>query len=143
MSGRSKKDKRSLEIAKKIAKNLIAHRLWYSHTQTDLGKAMGVTFQQYQKLEKCTNRAYAEHLARICKQFDWSIHAIFSDPDKVLNAWMRKEYPESMRASVRPNKFYAIKKKWKRLDEDAEKNYYKICRGDPIPFVIDSIERGN
>ena len=55
MSGRSKKDRKSLEIAKKIAKNLIAHRLWYSHTQTDLGKAIGVTFQQYQKLEKKIN----------------------------------------------------------------------------------------
>jgi hypothetical protein len=38
---------------------------------------------------------------------------------------MRKEYPESMRASVRPNKFYAIKKKWNKLDEDAEKNYLR------------------
>ena len=126
MSGRSKRDREGLETAKKIAKNLIAHRLWHSYSQTKLGKAIGVTFQQYQKLEKCTNRAYAEHLVRICEQFDWSIHTIFSDPDKVLNAWMRKEYPESMRASVRPNKFYAIKKKWNKLDEgDAEKNYLR------------------
>ena len=121
MSSRSKKDTIGLDISKKIAKNLITHRLWYGHTQTDLGNAMGVSFQQYQKLEKCYNRAYAEHLDRICKQFHWNIHTIFSDPDKVLDAWIRKEYPEP---SIRPNKFYAIKKKWNRLEEDATKNYY-------------------
>ena len=122
MSGRSKKDRRSLEIAKKIAKNLITHRLWYNRTQTDLGNAIGVSFQQYQKLEKCMNRTYAEHLVRICEQFDWNIHTMFSDPNKVLEAWIRKEYPEP---SIRPNKFYAIKKKWSRLEEDVDKNYLR------------------
>ena len=61
MSSRSKKDTIGLDISKKIAKNLITHRLWYGHTQTDLGNEIGVSFQQYQKLEKCYNRAYAEH----------------------------------------------------------------------------------
>ena len=42
-----------LPEAKQLAKQLILHRLWDGKTQDTVAKLLGVTFQQYQKLERC------------------------------------------------------------------------------------------
>lgn len=51
-------------------------------TQVDLGKAIGVTFQQVQKYEKGTNRVSASRLARIADHLGCSIESLFPPRDR-------------------------------------------------------------
>ena len=39
-----------------------------------------------------------------------------------------------------PDKYHKIKRSWDVLDKSAQINYYGE---EPIPFVVDSIERGH
>ena len=45
-----------LKNAKQIAKQLLIHRMWNGLSQEKVANVLGVTFQQYQKVEKCENR---------------------------------------------------------------------------------------
>jgi transcriptional regulator with XRE-family HTH domain len=50
-------------------------------SQADLGKELGVTFQQIQKYEKGVNRVSAAHLYSICKALNVSLSSMFErDP---------------------------------------------------------------
>lgn len=51
-------------------------------TQVDLGKAIGVTFQQVQKYEKGTNRVSASRLVKIADYLDCSIESLFPPRDR-------------------------------------------------------------
>jgi transcriptional regulator with XRE-family HTH domain len=48
-----------------VGRNIRVHRLARRMSQTDLGRAIGVTFQQVQKYEKGVNRVGAARLVRI------------------------------------------------------------------------------
>ena len=48
-------------------------------TQTDLGDALGLSFQQVQKYEKGTNRIGSSRLWEICKVLDQPITFFFED----------------------------------------------------------------
>lgn len=51
--------------------NRIRHRRWETKlSQTDLGRAMGVTFQQLQKYEKGENRIAASRLYKAATTLD-------------------------------------------------------------------------
>lgn len=50
-------------------------------TQDDLGKALGISFQQIQKYEKGVNRVSASRLYEICKILNVSMPSMFEcDP---------------------------------------------------------------
>ena len=71
-----------LPEAKQLAKQLILHRLWDGKTQDTVAKLLGVTFQQYQKLERCENRVFAEQLMLLCQEYKWDPQIIFfADPE--------------------------------------------------------------
>jgi len=121
MSERSRRDETNLDAAKKIAKNLIAHRIWNGLTQTQIAEIIGVSFQQYQKMEKCINRVYAEDLHVICAQFKWDIAMMHSDPEAVLMEWCDRGFPN---AKIVPPLATNIKKMWNKAEISADK-YYK------------------
>ena len=50
-------------------------------SQTDLGKKIGVTFQQVQKYEKGINRVGASRLTRIAKVLGLRVSTFFGDPE--------------------------------------------------------------
>jgi transcriptional regulator with XRE-family HTH domain len=72
-------------------------------TQTDLGHALGLTFQQIQKYEKGTNRIGAGRLETIAKIFKVPISAFFDDErnagrvDLRLNTRLRQEIFEQLK----------------------------------------------
>jgi transcriptional regulator with XRE-family HTH domain len=68
--GRRKKFNR-LPEAKQLAKQLLLHRVWNGKSQSNIADVLEVTFQQYQKIERCENRLMAEQLLKICKTFNW------------------------------------------------------------------------
>jgi transcriptional regulator with XRE-family HTH domain len=56
-------------------------RLEVNTTQDDLGKALGVSFQQIQKYEKGVNRVSASRLYEICKVLNVALSSMFErDP---------------------------------------------------------------
>jgi transcriptional regulator with XRE-family HTH domain len=64
--GKRNRDPRDTDIANRVR----ALRLQRSLSQTELGKALGVTFQQVQKYERGTNRISAGRLYRIAEVLD-------------------------------------------------------------------------
>ena len=120
MSRRSRRDEINLDAAKKIAKNLIAHRIWNGLTQTQMGDTIGVSFQQYQKIEKCINRVYAEDLEVICDNYRWDIAMMYSSPEGILKEWCDRDYPN---AQKKPHQAECIERKWNNTETSADKNY--------------------
>lgn len=56
-----------------MGERIRARRNQLGMSQDDLGKALGVSFQQIQKYEKGTNRVSTGRIFQICKTFDCSI----------------------------------------------------------------------
>ena len=125
MSERSRRDETNLDAAKKIAKNLIAHRIWNGLTQTQIGDTIGVSFQQYQKIEKCVNRVYAEDLEVICDTYRWDITMMYSSPEGILKEWCDRDYPN---AQKKPQQAECIERKWNNTEISADKNYRRRTR---------------
>jgi transcriptional regulator with XRE-family HTH domain len=137
MSRRGRRNWSNLEINKRICKQLILHRVWNELSQKNLAKDIGATYQQYQKVEKCYNRIFAEQLISICNNRKWDISIFNADPYETLKEWFKRDYGDSL---TRPDKYNKIIRFWDVLDKSAQRNYYGE---EPIPFVVDSIERVN
>jgi transcriptional regulator with XRE-family HTH domain len=60
-----------------IGESIRAHRLIVGMSQSDLGRRLGVSFQQIQKYEKGMNRVGAGRLPQIAKIFGISVGALF------------------------------------------------------------------
>ena len=137
MSRRGRRNWSNLEINKRICKQLILHRIWNGLSQSKLAEDIGTTFQQYQKVEKCYNRIFAEQLVSICKNRGWKTEIICeANPEETLKEWFKRDYGNA----IIPDKYTKILRSWDVLDKSAQRNYYGE---EPIPFVVDSIERGN
>jgi transcriptional regulator with XRE-family HTH domain len=54
-------------------------RRWMDRSQTDLAKAIGITFQQVQKYEKGTNRVSASMLVKIAARLETSVAALVGE----------------------------------------------------------------
>ncbi len=137
MSRRGRRNWSNLEINKRICKQLILHRVWNELSQKNLAKDIGATYQQYQKVEKCYNRIFAEQLISICNNRKWDISIFNADPYETLKEWFKRDYGDSL---TRPDKYNKIIRFWDVLDKSAQRNYYGE---EPIPFVVDSIQKGN
>lgn len=71
-------------LRKNIAKHLLLNRVKSGLTQTECADILGVSFQQYQKWEKGSNRIYAEQLLELCIRGKWSLETFSSRPEDVL-----------------------------------------------------------
>ena len=139
MSRRGRRNWSNLEINKRICKQLILHRIWNKLSQSNLAEDIGTTFQQYQKVERCYNRIFAEQLISICNNRHWDISIFNSDPHETIEEWMKRDYPNNIKTVV-PDRYTKIKRSWDILDQTAQRNYYGE---EPIPFVVDNIQKGN
>jgi transcriptional regulator with XRE-family HTH domain len=82
MKGKSRTkapDSRDMEVGRRIR----AQRLVRGLSQTDLGKSLGITFQQVQKYEKGANRVGAGRLTRIAEVLGVPVAFFFSNIDQV------------------------------------------------------------
>jgi transcriptional regulator with XRE-family HTH domain len=78
-----------------IGARLRAHRMAQGMSQTDIGKSLGVTFQQIQKYEKGANRISGHKLVDVCKLLrikpdqllgtNGTSYAVGPDPLEALN----------------------------------------------------------
>ena len=62
-----------------VVTNIRNRRLYLGKTQDELGKSLGVTFQQIQKYEKGTNRVSASRLSDIAKALETTIGYFFGE----------------------------------------------------------------
>jgi len=112
-----------LPEAKQLAKQLLLHRVWNGLSQSNIADVLGVTFQQYQKIERCQNRVYAEQLLCICKKLKWDPTIIMlADPIDTLNEWEENK-PRSGKAGI-DSSLKKIHKKFYAIDNNASKNYF-------------------
>jgi DNA-binding XRE family transcriptional regulator len=124
-----RKNERQISIAKQLAKMLMLHRMWYGKNQQSIADIIGVTFQQYQKIEKCENRMYAHQLLDICKSNKWDIDLVANgDPYVTLDEWSRNR----KRADVSGinNTDANILNKFNKIDERAYKNYFRLTQNN-------------
>ena len=126
-----KKKFKFLKNAKQIAGQLLLHRMWNGLSQENIADVIGVTFQQYQKVEKCENRCMAEQLLEVCNAYDWDPRTILkADPVQTLDAWTHRR-----KAKTRPNiinRPERIRQKLDKLSDQAYKNYFKSNSNDPL-----------
>ena len=124
-----KKNEKQISIAKQLAKMLMLHRMWYGKNQQSVADIIGVTFQQYQKIEKCENRIFAHQLLEICKSNKWDIDLVANgDPYVTLDEWSRN----LKRADVSGinNTDANILNKFNKIDERAYKNYFRLMQNN-------------
>jgi hypothetical protein len=140
MSRRNRRHWKNIEIAKKIAKHLILRRCWEEINQTNLAKDMDITYQQWSKFETIQNRIYAEQLMAICDKRNWDLSQFKSKPEDILQEWLERDYPDTKAV---PTKYMKITRLFKRLDIQGNAWYNINQLEEPIPFVVDSIERKN
>ena len=120
--GRRKKFNR-LPEAKQLAKQLLLHRVWNGKSQSNIADVLEVTFQQYQKIERCENRLMAEQLLKICKTFDWDPAIIMlADPVATRNEWEQNK-PRHQKAGI-DSAVNRIHKKFYAIDVNAASRYY-------------------
>jgi len=120
--GRRKKFNR-LPEAKQLAKQLLLHRVWNGKSQSNIADVLEVTFQQYQKIERCENRLMAEQLLKICKTFNWDPAIIMlADPIATLNEWEQNK-PRHQKAGI-DSAVNRIHKKFYAIDVNAASRYY-------------------
>ena len=106
---------------KNIAKVLILHRIWHNLNQENMAKINHTTFQQYQKVEKCHNRIFAEQLFAICKDRKWDISLFDQEPMEILIKWKNRDFPDY---KIFPDKVTKIINAWEKLNREGEANYY-------------------
>ena len=124
-----RKNERQIAIAKQLAKMLMLHRMWYGKNQQSIADIIGVSFQQYQKIEKCENRLFAHQLLDICKSNKWDIDLVANgDPYVTLDEWSRNR----KRADVSGinNTDANILNKFNKIDERAYKNYFRLTQNN-------------
>ena len=121
--------------AKQIAGQLLLHRMWNGLSQENIADVIGVTFQQYQKVEKCENRCMAEQLLEVCNAYDWDPRTILkADPVQTLDAWIHRRKPRT-RANI-VNRHERIRQKLDKLNDQAYNNYFKknkyVCEAEKL-----------
>ena len=131
-----RKNFKFLMNAKQIAGQLLLHRMWNGLSQEKVADVIGVTFQQYQKVEKCENRCLAEQLLAICNTYDWDPRTILkADPVQTLDAWIHRR-----KAKTRPNiinRPERIRQKLDKLNDQAYSKYFKKNINDPLILTED------
>lgn len=92
---RMKKTRKSVAygpIDMHVGKRVRIRRRLLGMSQTDLGGAVGLTFQQIQKYERGANRISASVLFRLSEVLDVPVSFFFDDmPDTVMNANQRTD----------------------------------------------------
>jgi|TARA_R100000008_G_scaffold51666_1_gene31129 transcriptional regulator with XRE-family HTH domain len=119
-----KKKFKFLNNAKQIAGQLLLHRMWNGLSQEKVAEVIDVTFQQYQKVEKCENRCLAEQLLAICDNYNWDPRTILkADPVQTLDAWVNRRKPKNRPNIV--NNPEKIREKLDKLNDNAYRWYFK------------------
>ena len=83
-------------IDKKIGSVIRMQRVKLGLSQTDLGNALGVTFQQIQKYENGTNAVASTRIADLCRAFEMTPNDLFGVSSKIdadvskLTSWTMK-----------------------------------------------------
>lgn len=84
-----KQDRDRIDVI--VGKNIKLTRTARGITQSELAAAAGVTFQQFQKYEKGSNRISASRLYKTCKALDVELDSLFDGVD----APTKKNYEDS------------------------------------------------
>src|SRR4051794_24641337 len=79
------------DVDRHVGKRVRMHRIMIGVTQDQLGKKLGLTFQQIQKYENGSNRIAASRLYSIARIFEVPV----SFSQRVLQAWAAWLFPSA------------------------------------------------
>jgi transcriptional regulator with XRE-family HTH domain len=88
--------KRDLLVDKKIGSVIRMQRVKLKMSQSQLGDALGVTFQQIQKYEQGTNAVASTRIADLCRALEMTPNDLFGVSSKIdvdvskLTSWAMK-----------------------------------------------------
>jgi transcriptional regulator with XRE-family HTH domain len=99
-----------------VGQNIRICRLQQKFSQTELGRRIGVTFQQVQKYEKGTNRVGASRLSRIADVLGVPLVALF---DGSPTATQHPEHEETPRALLANPHSLRLLQGFDRIGSDA------------------------
>jgi transcriptional regulator with XRE-family HTH domain len=89
-----------MDVALGLALRLRRHRTGLS--QTDVGKAIGVSFQQLQKYERGTNRVSFSTLMRLCEALGCSAAALVADVEQIVGGTKAARLDETLTIAEAP-----------------------------------------
>jgi transcriptional regulator with XRE-family HTH domain len=95
MSNTVRSKKAPNPIDQHVGSRVRMRRMMLAMSQTDLGNALGLTFQQIQKYEKGTNRIGASRLQHICHILQVSVAFLFEGAPSVLGTPLATEMARS------------------------------------------------
>jgi transcriptional regulator with XRE-family HTH domain len=98
----------------KVGKLIRLRRQELAMSQTDLAKALGLTFQQIQKYEKGTNRVSASRLSEISEALKAPITFFFSETGKPKTRSAEHQEPSDLTEGLRLIKAFGQIEKSKR-----------------------------
>lgn len=75
-----------MAIDREIGRRILEARLSADQSQSDLGRAIGLTFQQVQKYEKGTNRVSVSRLISIADALGVPLGVLIPDPNAIPRA---------------------------------------------------------
>jgi len=117
MSKKGSRKPTNVAIHKELSKHLLLNRVRSGLTQEQCSELVGVTFQQYQKWEKGSNRIFAEQLIELCSKAKWNIETFTSPAEEVLYMYRESlrelEYSDNMLSE----KIAFIRRKFQVLDD--------------------------
>ena len=126
-----RRKKKTLDIVRQLAKQLLIHRVFHGRSQSEVANVIDVSFQQYQKVEKCENRIYAHQLMEICQHEKWDIDVIANaDPMITLDEWSKVSKP--VQASGIDSSYSNIVNKFNKIDNNAYYNFYRVKKVETI-----------
>jgi transcriptional regulator with XRE-family HTH domain len=82
-----------------VGQNIRICRLQQRFSQTELGRRIGVTFQQVQKYEKGANRVGASRLSQIAEVLNVPLVALFDGSSTATQQAEREETPRALLAN--------------------------------------------
>ena len=82
-----------------VGQNIRICRLQQRFSQTELGRRIGVTFQQVQKYEKGANRVGASRLSQIAEVLNVPLVALFDGSSTATQQGEREETPRALLAN--------------------------------------------
>jgi transcriptional regulator with XRE-family HTH domain len=82
-----------------VGQNIRICRLQQRFSQTELGRRIGVTFQQVQKYEKGANRVGASRLSQIAEVLNVPLVALFDGSSTATQPAEREETPRALLAN--------------------------------------------
>ena len=105
-------------VDKYVGSRVRGRRMVLGISQTELGQALGVSFQQVQKYEKGSNRISASKLLAISHMLERPVSYFFDGADEV-GGRKKSLAPDDQQVSMESREVYEVIRNYSRIPDDS------------------------